>query len=160
MSIAVQGEAPRMRASMARMEVPQPISSNALPCRSLSQFAYDEACCLVVPCAECHLRIDDDVIFCLWDIVVKSAVNDTTVSDNDGLEEVLLSSFSLCLRLLHYILSVYRAEEVCKCFFAGFVMHSFCKGSDTVGLLNKTFKASFTQDSGKYIVLFLGTVRM
>lgn len=38
---------------------------------TIQQFAYDEACCLVVPCAECHLRIDDDVIFCLWDIVVK-----------------------------------------------------------------------------------------
>ena len=35
-SMAVQGTAPRMRARMARMEVPQPISRRDLPCRSLS----------------------------------------------------------------------------------------------------------------------------
>ena len=35
-STAVQGAAPRIRANMARMDVPHPISSKDLPCRSLS----------------------------------------------------------------------------------------------------------------------------
>ena len=87
---------------------------------TIQQFAYDEACCLVVPCAECHLRIDDDVIFCLWDIVVKSAVNDTTVSDNDGLEEVLLPFLVPVFVFGFYEIIFYLCigqREVCKCFF-------------------------------------------
>ena len=44
------------------------------------------------PRAECHLRIDDDVIFSLGNIIVESAVDDTAVSDDDGLEAPLIES--------------------------------------------------------------------
>ena len=43
----------------------------------------------MVSCSEGHLRIDDDVIFRFGDILVESAVDHTSVSDNDGLEEIL-----------------------------------------------------------------------
>ena len=42
-------------------------------------------------------------------------------------------------------IGIYRSNDAT-------VSYTHLIGSDTVGLLNKTFKASFTQDSGKYIV--------
>lgn len=59
----------------------------------LQQFADDEAGGFVMSRSECHLRIDDDVVFRLRHVVVESAVDDTAVADDDGLEKVLLPFF-------------------------------------------------------------------
>ena len=47
----------------------------------------------MVSCTECHLRIDYNVIFRFWHIVMKGAVNYATITDYDWLEEVFLPFF-------------------------------------------------------------------
>ena len=55
----------------------------------VEQIADDEACGLMVARAECHLRIDDDVVVSLWVVLVEGAVYDAAAIHHDGLEEVL-----------------------------------------------------------------------
>ena len=112
--------------------------------------------------AECHLRIDDDVIFSLGNIIVESAVDDTAVSDDDGLEEVLFPFFVPVFIFGFHITVFYLCVgqgKVGKCLFEdGFAIKFFLYVSgDAVGLLDKTFKAGFAQDAGKYIVDYFCT---
>ena len=44
----------------------------------------------MVPCAESHLRVNQNFILSLRGVFMERAVNAATVTDDDGLKEVLL----------------------------------------------------------------------
>ena len=73
----------------------------------VQQFADDEAGGFVVSCAECHLRVDDDVIFSLRDIMMKCTVDDTTVANDDGLEEILFP-FLVPVFVFGFLISIFH----------------------------------------------------
>ena len=124
------------------------------------QFAYDEAGGFVVSCSEGHLRIDDNVVFCLRYIVVEGAVDDATVTDDDGLEEVLFPFFVPVL-VFCFLISIGRGSvgqrKTVQCRLQGFfvVQGGLYVGSYAALLFYKTFEADFAQYGGEDIVDYL-----
>ena len=111
----------------------------------------------MMPRSKGHLRIDDNVIFCLGNIMVESTMNDTAISNHDRLEKILFPFlipvfvFSLCKSV--FDLRVRQRKLFNACLDGGFVIQIFLYvGSNTIFLFNKTFKAGITQYGGKNII--------
>ena len=111
----------------------------------------------MMSCAESHLRVYYNIIFCFRNIMVECTVNYTPVSDNNRLEEILFPFF---IPVLVFCLSVSIGDlcigqwKVCDgifntCFVTQGLLNICGKSAFT---FHKTLKSGFTKDGCQYIV--------
>ena len=88
----------------------------------VQQFTDNEAGRFMMACTECHLRVNDDIVFYLRNVVVKGAVNDTAVANDNGLEEILLP-FLIPVFVFRFLISIFHLcigqRKIGKSFFEG-----------------------------------------